>query len=116
MSRGAGRRTAAGLALAACVLGAGGCNNPNLSRRELVVHFDPSATVAEHDAARTACATAAPHVSPEPKPSPSTRAAQSPYDVRFRIDHASDRDENLLLQCLGRQRGVVGTDVPDAGG
>ena len=47
---------------------------------------------------------------------PRARAAQSPYDVRFRIDHASDRDENLLLQCLGRQRGVVGTDVPDAGG
>jgi len=99
-----------------CILGLAGCNNPNLTRREAVVHFDQSATKADHDAARTACADAAPHASPEPAPSASTRGVSPAYDVRFRIDHASDRDINQLEQCLRHQHGVVGVDIPDAGG
>jgi cell division septation protein DedD len=118
MSRASGRRAPAGVAalcgLLALVLG--GCNNANLTRRELVVHFDTSASAADHTAARTACASAAPHASPEPAPSPSTRGAQPANDVRFRVDHASDRDLNALLQCLRRQRGVAGFDLPEAGG
>jgi hypothetical protein len=116
MSRGPRRRAAAGLAVVACVVSAGGCNNPNLNRRELVVHFDPSATQVDHDSARAACASAAPHASPEPAPSASSRGVSPAYDVRFRVDHASDRDVNQLLQCLRRQEGVVGFDLPDADG
>ena len=93
-----------------------GCNNANLSRREAVVHFDQSATAADHRAARVACADSAPHVSPEPAPSASTRGVSPAYDVRFRIDHASDRDLNQLDQCLMHQHGVLGVDIPDAGG
>ena len=110
------RLVAVGLAAIGCAASLAGCNNANLSRRELVVHFDQSATAAEHDAARTACATAAPHASPEPAPSASTRGVSPAYDVRFRVDHASDRDLNQLSQCLRKQRGVVGIDIPDAGG
>jgi hypothetical protein len=116
MSRGPGRHAAAGLVAAACVLGLVGCNNPNLTRRELVVHFDPSASAADHTTARTACATAAPHASPEPAPSVASTSVAVPNDVRFRVDHASDRDLNQLLQCLRRQQGVVGFDLPDADG
>jgi hypothetical protein len=110
------RRAAAGLAAIACVLATGGCNNANFTRRELVVHFDVAATTSDHESARTACATAAPHASPEPMPSPSTRGVNRGNDVRFRVDHASDRDINQLLQCLRRQNGVVGFDLPDADG
>jgi len=105
-----------GLAAAGCLAGLTGCNNANLTRREAVVHFDPSATVADHNAARAACATAAPNASPEPAPSATTRGVSPPYDVRFRVDHASDRDLNQLEQCLRHQRGVVGIDIPDADG
>ncbi|HET7311398.1 MAG TPA: hypothetical protein VFJ17_08745 [Mycobacteriales bacterium] len=116
MSRRRTRLLTAGLAAICCAVGLAGCNNANLSRRELVVHFDSSATAADHNAARAACATAAPNASPEPAPSASTRGVSPPYDVRFRVDHASDRDINQLAQCLRHQRGVLGIDIPDAGG
>jgi hypothetical protein len=106
----------AGLVAIAGLLATGGCNNPNLFRRELVVHFGASATHADHEAARTACATVAPHASPEPMPSAPPPGVAPGNDVRFRVDHASDRDINQLLQCLRRQRGVVGFDLPDADG
>jgi len=116
VSRRRTRQLTAGLAAVVCLVGLAGCNNANLTRREAVVHFDQSATQADHNAARTACATAAPHASPEPAPSASTRGVSPPYDVRFRVDHASDRDLNQLAQCLRHQRGVVGIDIPDADG
>jgi len=116
MSRGPGARAAAGLAAVGCVLGAVPCNNPNLTRRELVVHFGPSADAGAHASARTACATAAPHASPEPIPSVAPTGVAPPNYVRFRVDHASDRDLNKLLQCLRHQPGVVGFDLPDADG
>jgi hypothetical protein len=116
VSRRRTRQLAAGPTVVALALSLAGCNNANLTRREAVVHFDPSATAADHANARAACATAAPHASPEPAPSASTRGVAPAYDVRFRVDHASDRDLNQLEQCLRRQRGVVGIDIPDAEG
>lgn len=110
------RQLTVATAVAACTVALAGCNNANLTRREAVVHFDPSATTADHTRVREACATAAPHASPEPAPSASTRGVSPPYDVRFRVDHASDRDLNQLYQCLMHQPGVLGVDVPDAGG
>src|SRR3954471_2050632 len=116
MSRSPGRRAAAGLVAVACVVGAAGCNNPNLTRRELVVHFDPSATAADHARARAACTTAAPHATPEPAPSAESTGTSTANHRPFRADHAGDRDLNQLLQCLRRQQGVVGFDLPDADG
>ena len=117
MSRGR-LRAGAGLLVTLCFLGAAlsGCNKAAFNRRELVVHFAATATPAQHDDARSACADAAPHASPEPAPSATAAQAAPANDVRFRVDGASDRDINQLLQCLRKQQGVVGFELPDADG
>jgi hypothetical protein len=95
----------AGVIAVATLLSA--CNG-SISKRELVVHFDPTASPEDHRAARDACAGAAPRTSPEPivhnDKYPTTRIS----DVRFRIDHANDKDIAQLESCLARQPGVVG--------
>jgi hypothetical protein len=91
---------------------ASGCNWGSLSKRELVVDFAPSATTAQRAAVLQACG----HVSPEAKPEPFTTAgpaANQVSNVRFRIDHANDRDIAHLETCLGRQPGVRGDHIPD---
>ena len=40
-------------------------------------------------------------------------ASDAVGDVRFRIDHADDKDIALLTECLNKQPGVVGVDIPD---
>ena len=105
-------RRALGLGAAVVVLtGAlSGCN-ASLSKREIVVHFRDSATSAQHRAALDACATAAPHSSPEPivhNKFASTRID----DVRFRVDKANDHDLAQLYSCLGKQPGVIGVSDP----
>lgn len=107
-----GRGKAAGVVLSAALLVvlAAGCGRygGKLARRELVVHFAPGATTAQHLAARKAC-TGIPNTTPEPivaNPLPSERV----NDIRFRIDRASDRDLARLSACLNRQPGVVGVD------
>jgi len=89
--------------------------NATISKRELVVVFSPDATQAQRAAVLTACAGAAPKTSPEPMVSPSSVAGQV-GDVRFRVDHANDRDINQLLQCVRKQPGVTGFNLPDADG
>jgi hypothetical protein len=81
------------------------------AKREIVVHFTPQATSQQHAAARTACAHAAPNVSPEPIDH--TRYPSSLVsDIRFRVDKASDADLAKLSECLRKQPGVVGMDDP----
>jgi hypothetical protein len=99
-----------GVALVASVALAG-CNG-SLSKRELVVHFTQTATPAEHQAVLTACAHAAPNTSPEPM-TVSRFPSDQVGNVRFRIDHADDRDLSKLIACLNKQHGVVGVDIPD---
>jgi len=101
-------RLAALALLGAVVLS--GCN-ANLSKREIVVHFDPSASSAQHAAARTACANAAPHASPEPIVHTSYISTHI-SDIRFRVDKADDRDLNILFNCLRQQPGVIGVSDP----
>jgi hypothetical protein len=85
--------------------------NANLSKREIVVQFSPTATSEQHAAARSACATAAPHASPEPIVH--TKFASTYInDVRFRIDKADDHDLNQLYNCLRLQPGVIGVSDP----
>jgi hypothetical protein len=105
-----GRRAAAG-ALAAVLLGAGaaGCQAGAFGKREIVVHFAPGATEAQHVAARAACAHAAPHASPEPMVHNAHRVTYI-NDVRFRVDRADDHDLAKLVGCLARQPGVIGYD------
>lgn len=80
-----------------------GCN---ATKRELTVVFAPGATQAQQATALRACTGAAPHTTPEPMPTPGGRF-KAP-GVRFRIDHADDRDLARLEACLQRQPGVRG--------
>lgn len=92
-------------------LSAVGCSGQSaLTFREVVVKFAPSATPEQHRAARAAC-DGLPHTSPEPIPSNAGKAARL-NDVRFRVDQASDAELNALYQCLIRQPGVIGVDIP----
>lgn len=103
-------RYALGLGGAALVLLLTGCN-ASLSNREIVVHFSPSATEAQHVAARQACATANPKASPEPIVH-NKFASTHIDDVRFRVDKANDHDLAQLYACLARQPGVLGVSDP----
>jgi hypothetical protein len=87
-----------------------GCN-ASLNKREVVVHFAPPATAAQHEAARTACATAAPHSSPEPIVH-NHFATTRINDIRFRVDKANDHDLAQLYKCLSKQPGVLGVSDP----
>ena len=102
-------RHALGLCVALLVL-VTGCN-ASLSKREIVVHFSSSATETQHAAARTACAAAAPHVSPEPIVH-NSYATTRIDDIRFRVDKADDHDLAQLYNCLSRQPGVIGVSDP----
>ena len=110
------RRAAATAGVAAVLVTCAACSNPNLTRRELVVVFAPTAPHSQHVDALRACSDVTPKASPEPLPTSYSRASERVADVRFRIDQASDRDLNRLVQCLQRQPGVMGFQQPEAGG
>jgi hypothetical protein len=97
------------IALPAVVAGLVGCN-ANLAKRELVVHFSQEATADQHRSALEACTGAAPNTSPEPIVHDSRYPSTSISDVRFRIDHADDRDIAQLETCLMHQPGVLGAE------
>jgi hypothetical protein len=89
-----------------------GCNTSALDKVELVVYFTQNAPASDHLNALHACAHAAPNAYPEPI-TKSNLVSDSVGDVRFRIDHANDKDIALLTECLRKQPGVVGYDTPD---
>jgi hypothetical protein len=89
-----------------------GCNDSALTKVEMVVYFQPNAPLADHAAALKACAHASPEAIPEPIVK-SRLASDAVGDVRFRIDHADDKQIALLTECLNKQPGVAGVDTPD---
>ena len=89
-----------------------GCNTSALTKQELVVYFDDNASQADHVNALHACGHVAPNVNPEPIIN-STLPANRVGDVRFRIDHADDKSIALLTECLDKQPGVKGFNIPD---
>jgi hypothetical protein len=93
--------------LAAAALLLAGCNGTG---RELTIVFSAGTTADQRAAAQQACATAAPHATPEPIPTPSGRRGieRTGSLVRFRIDNANDRDIARLEECLQKQPGVKG--------
>jgi hypothetical protein len=106
------RRLALLVSSAVAAVALSGCNASALTKRELVVYFDSGATNAQREAVLRACG----HISPEAVPEPfSTKGpvANQVGNVRFRIDHADDRDIAHLETCLHNQPGVVGDDIPD---
>jgi hypothetical protein len=101
-----------GVAFGGAVVALGGCNDSALTKTEMVVYFTPNAPEADHYAALKACS----HVSPEVVPEAidkSTLASNQVGDVRFRIDHANDKELAELTECLNKQAGVEGVDEPD---
>lgn len=89
-----------------------GCNASAFTKRELVVYFNPNAPLADHAHVLTACGNATSGATPEPTTT-STKPSQVASDIRFRIDHANDKQLSILESCLQRQPGVVGVDIPD---
>jgi hypothetical protein len=106
------RRAAAIVTVLAAAATVAGCNTSSLTKQELVVYFNDGAPQAQHVAALHACAHAAPEVSPEPITT-SRLPANQVGDVRFRVDHANAKDIALLTECLDKQPGVKGFDIPD---
>jgi hypothetical protein len=105
-------RLAIGGAIMVAAIAVSGCNTSAFTKVELVVYFKPNAPTSDHAAALKACAHAAPNATPEPIVK-STLVSDSVGDVRFRIDHANDKDIALLSECLNQQPGVLGIDTPD---
>lgn len=90
--------------------GIAGCGQYGV-QREVVVTFKPSATPAQHDAARAACTGVVTRSTPVPKPTSTLRSVQL-ADVRFRVDSANDAELAQLYDCLRRQPGVLGINLP----
>jgi hypothetical protein len=106
------RRLVVCLAFGGAVVAIGGCNDAALTKVEMVVYFYPNTPEADHYAALKACS----HVSPQDVPEPiekSALASNEVGDVRFRIDHANDKELAELTECLNKQAGVEGVDTPD---
>jgi hypothetical protein len=106
------RRVVLPVAFVITALGATGCNSSALSKQELVVYFNHSAPASERTDALRACAHVTPQATPEPIAT-SSLPSNAVGDVRFRIDHANDQALALLTECLSKQPGVSGVDVPD---
>lgn len=100
----------AGAVLGLVVVTGCGAYGATLAQREVVVRFALSATPAQHDAARRACS-GLPNAAVEPAPRSTLRSVQL-NDVRFRVDRASTADLARLYDCLRRQPGVVGVQIP----
>ncbi len=109
-------RRLAGAVIAAAALTAAGCAkfDAALGKQELVVTFRPGTPQATMLKARAACATV-PDATPEPVPT-ALNATSDVYDVRFRIDQASDADVARLEQCLSKFPSIQGVNVEQEGG
>ncbi len=110
------RAVTAGAVIAAAVLASAGCAkfDAALGKQELVVAFRPGTSQAAMMKARSACSNV-PNATPEPMPT-GANATSRVYDVRFRIDHASDADVARLEGCLSHFRSVQGVNVEQPGG
>jgi len=104
---------AAVLALALAVAGCASFD-ATFGQREAVVQFQPQTTNAVRLKVRAACAHL-PHATPEPLPT-GQPATDLSYDVRYRVDNASDGDLARLQQCLQRFRSVAGIELTGPAG
>jgi hypothetical protein len=102
----------AGVVIAVAACSAAGCAkfDSSLGKQEAVVAFRPGTP---QDAMRSACS-GMPGATPEPIPTGSN-ATTGQYDVRFRIDQASDADIARLTKCLSDFRTVQGVSLEQQG-
>jgi hypothetical protein len=104
------RRVAALLLVCATVLS--GCRySAALSKREVVVVFQPHATQAQHRLVLASCGNIT-DVAPEAMGN-GQLPSELMSNVRFRIDHASDANLGRLYDCLLQFSFVLTSDIPD---
>lgn len=103
-------------AVLALALAGAGCASfdATFGQREAVVQFQPQTTNAVRLKVRAACSHLS-HATPEPLPTGQPAAGQS-YDVRYRVDKASDGDLARLQQCLQKFRSVAGIEFSGPAG
>ena len=104
------------MAVAALALAGGGCArfDATFGKQEAVVQFQPQTSNAARLKVRAACSHV-PRATPEPLPTDHL-AADTDYDVRYRVDNASDGDLAKLQECLQKFRSVVGIEFNGPGG
>ena len=102
--------------LAALVPAVAGCAtfDRTFGKQEAVVQFQPQTANSVRLKVRAACSHV-PQASPEPLPTDHL-ASDMTYDVRYRVDHASDGDLAKLQQCLQRFPSVVGIEFSGPAG
>ena len=102
--------TAAGIMLAVLAPAAAGCASFDraFGKQEAVVQFQAQTSNSVRLKVRAACSHV-PQAIPEPLPTDHL-ASDMVYDVRYRVDHASDGDLAKLQQCLQKFPSVVGID------
>jgi hypothetical protein len=111
-----GVRTAAVAAIGAASLLLSGCAkfDAAMGQQEAVVSFAGGTAQATMLKVRAACSKV-PDATPEAIP-PSLNATDGTYDVRYRVDNASDADIALLSKCLSQFKSVRGIDIEQEDG
>ena len=91
-----------------------GCRQTaSLSKQEIVVQFTTGATAADHARVWTLCQHID-NVDPEPLVTKSKYPATLLYNVRFRVDHASNMELQQLFDCLKQDPTVSGYTTGDS--
>jgi hypothetical protein len=109
------RRFTVGTALlcTVCALASGCRQTANLSKQEVVVQFTLNATPADHARVWDMCQ----HVEgaiPEPLVTKSKYPATLRFNVRYRVDHATNYQLQQLYNCLKQDPTVVGVTPGDS--
>jgi hypothetical protein len=116
-----GRRTGRRAAVAGVVIAAAACSsaagcakfNSSLGKQEAVVAFRPGTSQDAMMKVRSACS-GVPGATPEALPA-RANPTSGQYNVRFRIDQASDADIARLTKCLSDFRSVQGVNLEQQG-
>jgi hypothetical protein len=100
----------------ALALAAAGCSSFDAAfgKQEAVVQFQPQTPNSVRLKVRAACSHV-PQATPEPLPTDHL-ASDMLYDVRYRVDNASDGDLAKLQQCLQKFPSVTGIEFNGPGG
>lgn len=108
------RRVLAGGAALGLLCALAGCRQTSgLSKQEIVVHFTTNATPADHARVWALCQHI-PNVVPEPLDTTSKYKATLLYNVRYRVDHATNLQLQQLFDCLKQDPTVAGYDNGDS--
>ncbi|MHB2022535.1 MAG: hypothetical protein ACYCO3_04270 [Mycobacteriales bacterium] len=105
------------LLFAALLSGCSGKLTRGLAAREVVVYFATEPTIAQQKAVLHACS-GIPGTVAEALPKANAPLSTRVYGVRFRVDHATNKQLAKLLSCLSRQgsHGVSGYNIPSTTG